>query len=217
MAAILNFFPGRNRPRLETSAETGRGMAQGGRKPLLRGSRSMGRASVVGWRGTCRGVGEHLPPRLSPWGKRERGIRFHAAAGSSMLRRLYAHRCFPMCCSMHLHSPMTVTNLYVELSISFPEVSPAPTHRCRASIRTLNGPLLGPVQVGVRSKAQVHHDRDGPGIVGCCHLSQRSFMDQALNTQSPEQGGGCRCLPKLPDSLLVLAPSTHVCSLSPAF
>jgi len=25
-------------------------------------------------------------------------------------------------------------------------------HRCRASIRTLSGPLLGPVQVGVRSK-----------------------------------------------------------------
>jgi hypothetical protein len=29
---------------------------------------------------------------------------------------------------------------------------PTPPHRCHASIRTLNGPLKGPVQVGVRSK-----------------------------------------------------------------
>src|SRR5216683_6957772 len=29
---------------------------------------------------------------------------------------------------------------------------PTPPHRCHASIRTLNGPLQGPVQVGVRSK-----------------------------------------------------------------
>jgi hypothetical protein len=74
VAAILIFFPGRNRPRLETSAETGRGMAQGGRKLLLRGGRSRGRASVVGWRGTCRGVGRTFPcTAFPPWGKRERG------------------------------------------------------------------------------------------------------------------------------------------------
>ena len=29
---------------------------------------------------------------------------------------------------------------------------PTPPHRCHASIRTLNGPLKDPVQVGVRSK-----------------------------------------------------------------
>ena len=28
----------------------------------------------------------------------------------------------------------------------------------------------GPVQVGVRSKAQVHHPSDGPGFVGYCYL-----------------------------------------------
>ncbi len=88
------------------------------------------------------------------------------------------------------------------------------THRCRASIRTLNGPLLGPVQVGVRSKTQVHHSCDEPGIVGCCHLS-RDLNRPALITQSPEQGGGCRCLPNLPDSSwfsryqLMSAPGCH--------
>jgi hypothetical protein len=75
----------------------------------------------------------------------------------------------------------------------------ATTHRCRASIRTLNGPLLGPVQVGVRSKAQVHHQRDGPGIVGVLLSNVRSYGPSAL-TQSPEQGGGCRRLPNFLDS-----------------
>src|SRR5262249_37061507 len=29
---------------------------------------------------------------------------------------------------------------------------------------------IGPVHVGVRSQAQVHHHGDGPGVAGCCHL-----------------------------------------------
>ena len=46
------------------------------------------------------------------------------------------------------------------------QASPAPTHDCPASIRTRNGPLQGPVHVGVRFKAQVHHHGDGPGLLG---------------------------------------------------
>jgi hypothetical protein len=34
-----------------------------------------------------------------------------------------------------------------------------------------DGPLVGPVHIGVRSKAQVHHNDDGPGLVGRCHLT----------------------------------------------
>jgi hypothetical protein len=60
------------------------------------------------------------------------------------------------------------------------------THRCRASIRTLNGPLRGPVQVGVRLQAQVHHDRDEPGIVGCCHLTS-DLMDQHIMRSHPNK------------------------------
>jgi hypothetical protein len=66
------------------------------------------------------------------------------------------------------------------------------THRCLASIRTLNGPLRGPVQVGVRLQAQVHHDRDEPGLVGVLPSNERSY-GPAHNAQSPEQGGGCHC------------------------
>jgi hypothetical protein len=43
--------------------------------------------------------------------------------------------------------------------------------RCRASIRTLNGPPCGPVHVGVRFHAQVRHPSVGPGLLGCCHLT----------------------------------------------
>src|SRR5437879_988294 len=73
------------------------------------------------------------------------------------------------------------------------------THRCRASIRTLNGPLLGPVHFGVRSKSQVHHHCDGPGDCWGLPSNLRSCGPRAY-TQSPEQGGGCRCLQNFLDS-----------------
>src|SRR6266699_7063596 len=44
------------------------------------------------------------------------------------------------------------------------------THRCRASIRTLNGPFWTRCKLGFDPKPRVHHHRDEPGIVGCCHL-----------------------------------------------
>jgi hypothetical protein len=50
-------------------------------------------------------------------------------------------------------------------------------HRCRASIRTLSGPRLGPVHFGVRSKTQVHHYRDRPGIVGAA-IYRAILIDQ---------------------------------------
>jgi len=30
---------------------------------------------------------------------------------------------------------------------------------------------MGPVHVVVRFQAQVHHNREGPGLLGCCHLA----------------------------------------------
>src|ERR1700733_9325742 len=70
-------------------------------------------------------------------------------------------------------------------------------------------------KLGSESKTQVHHSCDEPGIVGCCHLSH-DLNRPALRTQSPEQGGGCRCLPNLPDSSwfsryqLMSAPGCHL-------
>ena len=54
---------------------------------------------------------------------------------------------------------------------------PTPPHRCHASIRTLNGPLKGPVQVGVRSKYPGPSLRDEPGIVGAA-IYRAILIDQ---------------------------------------
>jgi hypothetical protein len=63
---------------------------------------------------------------------------------------------------------------------------PTPPHRCHASIRTLNGPLQGPVQVGVRSNTQVHHCRDEPGIVGAAIYGE-IFIDQRSKRSHPNK------------------------------
>src|SRR5215471_9216950 len=55
---------------------------------------------------------------------------------------------------------------------------------------------MGPVQVGVRSTARVHHQGDGPGLLGAAIyvvISEGSVRD----TQSP--GRWMSCLPKLLD------------------
>src|ERR1019366_6022538 len=54
------------------------------------------------------------------------------------------------------------------------------------------GAALGPVQFGVRFQAQVHHHGDEPGLLGCCNL-YNDLQGSAGFSQSPEQGGGCRC------------------------
>jgi hypothetical protein len=57
---------------------------------------------------------------------------------------------------------------------------------CHASIRTLNGPLKGPVQVGVRSKYQVHRCRDEPGIVGAA-IYRAILIDQRSKRSHPNK------------------------------
>ena len=65
--------------------------------------------------------------------------------------------------------------------------------------------MIDPVQVGVRSQAQVHHYGDGPGLLGAAIYSAISG-GSARYAQSPEQGGGCHGSPKL---LGVCWPSRH--------
>ena len=72
------------------------------------------------------------------------------------------------------------------------------THRCRASIRTLNGP--------VRTRCKLGFDRKPRSITLVTNLGwlgaaiYRAVLNRpAIETQSPEQGGGCRRLPKFPD------------------
>src|ERR1700747_2492618 len=41
----------------------------------------------------------------------------------------------------------------------------------------------------------------GPGLLGCCHLTD-DLLGSVGNSQSPEQGGGCRFQPKLEKACL---------------
>src|SRR5215831_10418753 len=90
-------------------------------------------------------------------------------------------------------------------SFRFPEVLLAPPTPLPCFYPHSSWAALGPVQVGVRSQAQVHHHGDGPGLLGAAIYSAISGGSKRL-TQSPEQGGGCLCLPKL---LEVYWPPRH--------
>src|SRR5215472_6915460 len=77
--------------------------------------------------------------------------------------------------SIRYCSPQNI-NL-IRVSPIFPEILAGATHNCPASIRTLNGPFLGPVHVGVRFKAQVHHRSDEPGLLGAA-ISNAVFLTE---------------------------------------
>jgi len=100
----------------------------------------MGRASAVGWRGTCRGVGGTFPAPAFPLGETGKGDSIPRCRRQFDVAPIV---CTPLLSYVRFYASSLsddVTNQYVELSISFPEVSPAPPTACRASIRTLNGP-----------------------------------------------------------------------------
>jgi len=67
---------------LKQSASVLAGDAQGGGSPLVGGAGSIDACQrFLLACGVHPAWGDTLPPRLAPWGKRERGIKFLAAAG----------------------------------------------------------------------------------------------------------------------------------------
>src|SRR4029077_15504650 len=54
------------------------------------------------------------------------------------------------------------------------------------------------------------------GLLGAA-IYRAIFNRPAIETQSPEQGGGCRRSPNFPDNPWFWRQSTHVCSLGLAF
>lgn len=74
--------------RLPVPSKVSAGDAQGGRGPSCGGSRLHGSASAVLLaRDVLAGVGGTRPPRLSPEGKRERGVPNHFNQGVTEYRR----------------------------------------------------------------------------------------------------------------------------------
>ena len=99
-------------------------------------------------------------PAFHQRGKRERGSSdFLAAAGSSRSRSASTFLSIP------------ITNRYVDPARSaFPEVLLAPPTPLPCFYPHSKWAAIGPVHVGVRSQAQVHHHGDGTWVAGCCHL-----------------------------------------------
>ena len=133
------------------------------------------------------------------------GYRFGDPTQPQQNRLSHFHSAFTLQCICRLWS--TEHKLLRASLPIFSEILAGATHNCPASIRTLNGPLLGPVHVGVRFKAQVHHHGDGPGLLGSCYL-RSGLLDRVL----------CRSLPnkavdviadKLSGDGLIFASSTH--------
>ena len=155
------------------------------------------RASAFCWRvQRASGVGGTRPPRLSPGGGNGKGgvqtslppqavragvVPMPHAAG------LLCARSSPRFSLLGLPTYMSIR------SIRFPEVLlAAPSTPLPCFYPHSPWAALGPVHVGVRSQAQVHHHGDGPGLLGAAIL-QAISKDQSRRTQSPEQGGGCLC------------------------
>jgi hypothetical protein len=104
---------------------------------------------------------------------------------------------------------IAVHRAYIDsrLSKSSQKILASATHICPASIRTLNGPLLGSVHVGVRFKAQVHHHGDGPGLLGSCYL-KGGLLDQVKSRSLPNKAVDVMA-DKLSGDRWILASSTY--------
>ena len=157
-------------------------------------------ASAFCWHTACQRRGGNPPAHAFPWGKRERGCSdFLVAAGSSRWQSANvghaAGLLYARSSSTFLSS--TITKLVGRSARSaFPEVLLTPPTPLPCFYPHSEWAAMGPVHVGVRSQAQVHHHCDGPGLLGAAIYSAIS-QGPSIGTQSPEQGGGCLCLPKL--------------------
>jgi len=201
VAAILKFFLPMlrwrptitTRPRWHPSGGCARGVsAERFETPLAGGAAAPMRASAFCWRAACQRRGGNPPAPAFPWrGKRERGgSNFLAAAGTSHWRGTDGRHAASGVCA---RSSLTFSSRFRSPTIcrlrrsAFQKSCWHHPLLCRASIRTLNGPRRGPVQVGVRSKAQVHHHGDGPGLLGAAIFTAISAKDQWGSRSHPNK------------------------------
>ena len=160
-------------------------------------------ASAFCWRTACQRRGGNPPAHAFPRrGKRERGSSdFLAAAGSSRWHSASAGHAAGLLCARSSSTFLSITitkPIGRSARSAFPEVLLAPPTPLPCFYPHSQWAAMGPVQVGVRSQAQVHHTVTDLGCWGAAIYSAISG-GSARHTQSPEQGGGCLCLPKLLD------------------
>jgi len=140
------------------------------------------------------GVGGTRPPRLSPGGGNGKG-----GVQSSLLPQAVRVGVVRMSGTPPVYSVLALLPCFspfrspIDMSIRsfrFPKVLLAPPTPLPCFYPHSKWAALGPVHVGVRSQAQVHHHGDGPGLLGAAIL-QAISKGSSRRTQSPEQGGGC--------------------------
>ena len=159
-------------------------MRKGGEAPLAGGADGTSRASGVGWRGTCVGVGGTVPAPAFPPGKRERGIRFLAAAGDLISAEA------DVCSSLAHPRPRRLASLTLygpAANQSFPKFAGV-IHLRRASIRTLNDLHTGCMLEFDLKPRSVTTVTD----LGCWVLPSlsRSLSDLASISSHPNKGCG---------------------------
>ena len=150
------------------------------------------------------------PPRLSPAGGNGKGgVQTSVppqAVRVGVVRMPGTPLVYCVLALLPRFSPLRSPNLYVDSLVPLSRNLTGTTHSfCRASIRTLHGPHWARCKLGSDLKPRsITTVTD----LGCWVLPScgRSFEDQSYQTQSPEQGGGFLCLPKL---LEVCWPSRH--------
>ena len=139
--------------------------------PLAGGAAASMGASAFCWRAACQRRGGNPPaPAFPRRGKRERGSSdFLAAAGSSRWHSASAGHAAGLLCARSSSTFLSITitkPIGRSARSAFPEVLLAPPTPLPCFYPHSQWAALGPVQVGVRSQAQVHHHGDGPGLLG---------------------------------------------------
>ena len=168
--------------------------------PLAGGAAASMCASAFCRHTACRRRGGNPPAHAFPWGKRERGCSdFLVAAGSSRWQSANvghaAGLLYARSSSTFLSS--TITKLVGRSARSaFPEVLLVPPTPLPCFYPHSHGPQWARCMLGSDLKPRsITTVTD----LGCWVLPslRRSLKDRSGLTQSPEQGGGCLCLPKL--------------------
>jgi hypothetical protein len=122
-------------------------------------------ASAFCWHTACQRRGGNPPAHAFPWGKRERGSSdFLAAAGILSWHDADGRDAASGVCARFFST--TITNIYVDLSISFPEFPWAPTHSFAVLLSALYGPQWARCMLGSDLKPRSITTGDGPGLLG---------------------------------------------------
>jgi len=166
-------------------------------KPLLRGEpRHRCVPALFAGAQRASGVGGTRPPRLSPSGGNGKG-----GVPTSLLPQAVRAGVMRMSgtplvyCALGLlpsFSPLRSPTIDFDPLKRLSRTLAGATHSLPCFYPHSKWAAIGPVHVGVRSQAQVHHHGDGPGLLGAAIYAAISEGSWRL-TQSPEQGGECLC------------------------